>query len=90
MIERFNAIARNLIECEEESKEEIEDELFIAALFKRYGKATYTGHLQGKSALRIYHEQLRYMVYDRHVPDKDSEKRMLKGLAESRGKPRKR
>lgn len=80
----FNKIAQKLSEYEREIGVEIDNALFVVALFKKYGKNTYPGHLLGKAAIDIYFEKLGELYDVRHVPSKDSDRRVLKYLCEVR------
>ena len=82
IISVFRKIARRLDEEERCSGEEIEDRLFVLALFMRYGKNTYPGHLLGKSAIDIYHEQLERLCHTVYTPKKNADDELLKYLCE--------
>lgn len=84
IISVFSKIARKLDEEERRSGEEVEDRLFVLALFLRYGKNTYPGHLLGRSAIDIYHEQLGRLCYTVHTPKKNTDDELLKYLCEVR------
>jgi hypothetical protein len=85
VLETFKKVAKTLIETEQESKEEIQDELYVAAIFLKYGYETQPGHLLGKNAYAIYRERLGQLVYTKYTPKKNLDEETLKYLCEARG-----
>ncbi len=87
VISIFSKVAGRLNACERETELEIDDILFVVALFAKYGKGTYPGHLLGKAATDIYYEQVDGL-YNRRTPPLDQvahDKKLLRHLSEVRG-----
>lgn len=58
IVTTFNKLAQKLSEYERETGVEIDDGLFVMALFMKFGKNTFPGHLLVKSAIEIYEKKL--------------------------------
>jgi hypothetical protein len=82
----FNKAAGRLNEHERQTHDEIDDRLFVVALFMKYGKDTYPGHLLGKAAIDIYYKKLEELCHTTYVPkkDEDVDQKLLEHLCKIR------
>jgi hypothetical protein len=55
----FDEIAGRLNAWERRTGRQIDDELFVMTMRRRYGEWFYPGHMLGKEALKIYHKGMK-------------------------------